>query len=213
MISTALLYSKFRVMKPIFAASAYYGRCDFLYSDFALHKRSLSSTSTAPNRSEAKEATDRCRDLGLSRESTGIPTRQDMLASLRSSAQQSIIGGSQQFDVLVIGGGCTGTGVALDATLRGLKVACVDRDDFASETSAKSTKLLWGGSRYLANALGSLLNADLRLLKRPKETINSFYSEFKMVLDCHRERRFMLQEQPHLTNWIPLVVPFKKWYI
>ena len=55
-----------------------------------------------------------------------------------------------QYDVLVIGGGATGSGVALDCATRGLKVAMVERDDFASGTSSKSTKLIHGGIRYLA---------------------------------------------------------------
>lgn len=51
------------------------------------------------------------------------------------------------YDVLIVGGGCTGAGVALDAKLRGLRVLCVEREDFSSGTSSRSTKLLWGGSR------------------------------------------------------------------
>src|SRR5215472_16866261 len=57
--------------------------------------------------------------------------------------------GSEQFDVLVIGGGVTGAGVALDAVARGYKVALVEKLDFASGTSSKSTKLVHGGIRYL----------------------------------------------------------------
>jgi len=53
------------------------------------------------------------------------------------------------FDVLVIGGGITGAGIALDAASRGLRVALVDKGDFASGTSSKSTKLIHGGLRYL----------------------------------------------------------------
>src|SRR5690606_11652199 len=56
---------------------------------------------------------------------------------------------SERFDVLVIGGGITGAGIALDAVSRGLKVALVERDDFASGTSSRSTKLIHGGVRYL----------------------------------------------------------------
>src|SRR5438034_11047274 len=55
----------------------------------------------------------------------------------------------EQFDVLVIGGGVTGAGVALDAVARGYKVALVEKADFASGTSSKSTKLVHGGIRYL----------------------------------------------------------------
>ncbi len=56
---------------------------------------------------------------------------------------------SQSFDLLVIGGGITGCGIALDAALRGMKVALVEKKDFASGTSSRSTKLIHGGLRYL----------------------------------------------------------------
>src|SRR5437868_14981080 len=56
---------------------------------------------------------------------------------------------SERFDVLVIGGGITGAGVALDAAARGYRVALVEKVDFASGTSSKSTKLAHGGIRYL----------------------------------------------------------------
>ena len=60
------------------------------------------------------------------------------------------------YDLLVIGGGATGSGIALDAATRGLKVAMVERDDFASGTSSKSTKLVHGGVRYLEKAVWQL---------------------------------------------------------
>ncbi len=56
---------------------------------------------------------------------------------------------SQQFDLLVVGGGITGCGIALDAALRGMKVALIEKNDFASGTSSRSTKLIHGGLRYL----------------------------------------------------------------
>lgn len=62
----------------------------------------------------------------------------------------------EPYDLLVIGGGATGTGIALDAVTRGLKVALVERDDFASGTSSKSTKLVHGGVRYLEKAVWDL---------------------------------------------------------
>ena len=65
-------------------------------------------------------------------------------------------GGAEEYDLLVIGGGATGAGIALDAITRGLKVAVVDRDDFASGTSSKSTKLVHGGVRYLEKAVWEL---------------------------------------------------------
>lgn len=133
-----------------------------------------------------------------------IPARENILKKLK---------GGEEFDLLVIGGGATGTGAALDAASRGLKVACVEREDFASGTSSRSTKLIWAGSRYLVNACVSLFSSDLRLLREPITTLSKFFSEVKMVQNCHRERRFLLESQPHLTNWVPIAVPFSKWII
>lgn len=62
----------------------------------------------------------------------------------------------EPYDLLIIGGGATGAGVALDAATRGLKVAVVERDDFSSGTSSKSTKLVHGGVRYLEKAVWEL---------------------------------------------------------
>ena len=60
------------------------------------------------------------------------------------------------YDLLIIGGGATGSGIALDAVTRGLKVALIERDDFGSGTSSKSTKLVHGGVRYLEKAFWEL---------------------------------------------------------
>jgi len=73
-----------------------------------------------------------------------IPSRQEQLAALKNPANK--------FDVLIIGGGASGAGCALDAASRGLKVAMVERDDFACGTSSRSTKLVHGGVRYLEKA-------------------------------------------------------------
>ena len=70
------------------------------------------------------------------------PVPFDRAAMLRRLADET-------FDVLVVGGGITGAGVALDAASRGLRTALVERDDFASGTSSKSSKLVHGGLRYL----------------------------------------------------------------
>jgi glycerol-3-phosphate dehydrogenase len=64
--------------------------------------------------------------------------------------------GEDPYDLLIIGGGATGAGIALDAVTRGLKVAMVERDDFSSGTSSKSTKLVHGGVRYLEKAVWNL---------------------------------------------------------
>lgn len=93
-------------------------------------------------------------------------------------------------DLLVIGGGSVGTGVALDAALRGLKVSLVEMQDYASGTSSRSTKLIHGGIRYLEKAI---LNMDL--------------SQLKLVAEALRERRIMIHQAPHLCQLLPTLVP------
>ncbi len=80
------------------------------------------------------------------------------------------------FDLLVIGGGITGCGVARDAAMRGLRVALVERDDFASGTSGRSSRLVHGGIRYLENA------------------------QFHLVHESIRERETLLRIAPHLVK-------------
>lgn len=86
------------------------------------------------------------------------PSRQEIISALKASrlVQSPAKDVSQEYDLLVIGGGATGAGVALDAASRGLKVALVERDDFSSGTSSKSTKLVHGGVRYLQKAVFGL---------------------------------------------------------
>ncbi len=86
-------------------------------------------------------------------------------------------------DVLVVGGGITGVGVALDAVTRGYRVALVERDDLASGTSSKSSKLVHGGVRYLANA------------------------DLAMVAEGVRERDRMRRNAPHLVRPLGFVLP------
>jgi glycerol-3-phosphate dehydrogenase len=92
----------------------------------------------------------------------------------------------KQFDVIVIGGGITGAGIALDASLRGLSVLLLEAGDFASGTSSKSTKLIHGGLRYL------------------KEF------EFGLVREVGRERQILHKNAPHLVYPEDLLLPFRK---
>lgn len=87
------------------------------------------------------------------------------------------------FDVLVVGGGITGAGVALDAAARGLRVALVDRADLASGTSSKSSKMVHGGLRYLQQG-------DVRL-----------------VYQALAERQRLRGNAPHLVKLLPFLVP------
>ena len=88
----------------------------------------------------------------------------------------------EAFDVLVIGAGVTGAGVALDAASRGLRTAIIERDDFASGTSSKSSKLVHGGLRYLKD--------DPRLVK-----------------EALRERHRLHRNAPHLVRVLPFMLP------
>ena len=92
----------------------------------------------------------------------------------------------EQFDVLVIGGGITGLGVAVDAATRGLKVALVERDDFASGTSSKSSKLIHGGVRYLQQG------------------------EIALVYEALHERHRLKRNAPHLVQTLPFMIPILK---
>lgn len=101
---------------------------------------------------------------------------------------------TESFDVCVIGGGATGTGVALDAALRGLNVCLLEADDFAAQTSSKSTKLIHGGVRYLEQAFKRL-----------------DWEQFRMVRKGLTERKFLLQNAPHLTRPLALLTPCHSW--
>ena len=101
---------------------------------------------------------------------------------------------TQSFDLLVIGGGATGAGVALDAASRGLKTALVERDDFSAGTSSRSTKLIHGGVRYLEQAV-----------KKFDRT------QFNLVRDALKERAILLNIAPHLSRELPLVTPLYNW--
>lgn len=81
-----------------------------------------------------------------------IKSRLEQIEDLKQSSS----GNDDEYDLLVIGGGATGSGIALDAATRGLKVAVVERDDFSAGTSSKSTKLVHGGVRYLEKAVWEL---------------------------------------------------------
>ncbi|HEY4388822.1 MAG TPA: glycerol-3-phosphate dehydrogenase/oxidase [Ktedonobacteraceae bacterium] len=94
----------------------------------------------------------------------------------------------QVFDIAIIGGGITGAAAARDAALRGLSVVVVEKTDFASGASSRSTKLLHGGVRYR----------------------QSF--EFKLVREACRERELMLKLAPHLAHVRPFIYTLYKGY-
>ncbi|KAI1499443.1 FAD dependent oxidoreductase-domain-containing protein [Biscogniauxia marginata] len=119
-----------------------------------------------------------------------VKSRAEQIADLKKGGSKE-----EEYDVLVIGAGATGAGVALDAVTRGLKVAVVERDDFSSGTSSKSTKLVHGGVRYLEKAVWNL-----------------DYSQYQLVREALKERKYFLQTAPHLSMWLPIMLPLDKWW-
>lgn len=101
---------------------------------------------------------------------------------------------NEVFDICIIGSGASGAGCALDAVLRGYKVAIIDRGDFSSETSSKSTKLIHGGVRYLEQAIKKL-----------------DFGQLKQVRHGLAERHNVLNNAPHLTNALGLIMPVNSW--
>ncbi|MGB7182152.1 MAG: glycerol-3-phosphate dehydrogenase/oxidase [Burkholderiaceae bacterium] len=124
---------------------------------------------------------------GAPRQRTAADDRVVLVARLSQIAQ---------YDVLVIGGGATGLGVAVDAANRGLSVALVESDDFAKGTSSRATKMLHGGVRYLAQG------------------------DIALVREALRERTTLMKNAPHLAQPIPFLMPvfgargrlFDKWF-
>lgn len=115
----------------------------------------------------------------------------------RAVQESALIGSSaaNPLDILVIGGGATGCGVALDATTRGLRVGLVERDDFSSGTSSRSTKLIHGGVRYLEKAVFSF-----------------DYGQLKLVFHALEERKQVIENAPHLCHALPCMTPCFDWF-
>ncbi|XP_051666124.1 glycerol-3-phosphate dehydrogenase, mitochondrial isoform X4 [Manacus candei] len=115
-----------------------------------------------------------------------LPTREQQILALQTNSE---------FDVIVIGGGATGCGCALDAATRGLKTALLERYDFSSGTSSRSTKLIHGGVRYLQKAIMKL-----------------DFEQYRMVKEALEERAHLLQSAPHLSAPLPIMLPIYKWW-
>ena len=92
------------------------------------------------------------------------------------------------WDVLIVGGGATGLGAAVDAAARGYRVALIEQSDFAKGTSSRSTKLIHGGIRYLRQG------------------------RIGLVLDSLRERALLLRNAPHLVKRLDFVIPAYAWW-
>ncbi|XP_010241819.1 PREDICTED: glycerol-3-phosphate dehydrogenase SDP6, mitochondrial-like [Nelumbo nucifera] len=115
----------------------------------------------------------------------------------REVQESALMGASSAnpLDVLVVGGGATGCGVALDAASRGLRVGLVEREDFSSGTSSRSTKLIHGGVRYLEKAV-----------------FNFDYGQLKLVFHALEERKQVIENAPHLCHALPCMTPCFDWF-
>src|SRR6266702_277171 len=111
--------------------------------------------------------------LSASRRAVSLGRREEHVSRLRTD----------HFDLAVIGGGITGAGIALDAASRGLSVALIEKSDFASGTSSRSTKLIHGGLRYLAQF------------------------RFRLTREALAERSLLQELAPHLVEPIPFLFP------
>ncbi|MSU25528.1 MAG: glycerol-3-phosphate dehydrogenase/oxidase [Opitutus sp.] len=106
----------------------------------------------------------------------------------RESALARLRAGSEVFDLLIVGGGASGLGAAVDAAARGYRVALIEQGDFAQGTSSRSTKLVHGGVRYLGQGNVALVKSALR------------------------ERGRLLRNAPHLAHAMPFVIPSYTWW-
>ena len=93
-----------------------------------------------------------------------------------------------EYDFLIIGGGASGLGIALDAANRGYKTLLLEKNDFAKGTSSRSTKLVHGGVRYLQNG------------------------DISLVIEALRERGIMRKNAPHLVRDLSFVIPSYDWW-
>src|SRR5688572_25833257 len=106
----------------------------------------------------------------------------------RDKNLQCVSAREDPWDIVVIGGGATGAGCALDAAARGYSVLLLEQHDFGKGTSSRSTKLVHGGVRYLQQG------------------------NFSLVMEALKERGLLLQNAPHLVHDLEFVVPNYEWW-
>jgi glycerol-3-phosphate dehydrogenase len=121
--------------------------------------------------------------MSSSQAMTGLdqPEELDFSPALRNTNLERLA--HDEFDILVVGGGVTGTGIARDAALRGFKTALIEKNDYASGTSSKSSRLIHGGLRYLEQF------------------------EFALVFEACQERRVLRRIAPHMVTALPFIMP------
>src|SRR4051812_18976748 len=117
------------------------------------------------------------------RTANGNHARRPLQSSMPDRARALAEASSRTFDALIIGGGITGAGIARDAALRGISVALIDKDDFGSGTSSRSSRLVHGGVRYLEHGY------------------------LHLVFEASAERRRLLRLAPHLVHPLQFTWP------
>lgn len=95
---------------------------------------------------------------------------------------------NHNYDVIIIGGGATGVGTAIEASSRGYKTLLIEKDDFGKSTSSKSSKLIHGGLRYLNNL------------------------EFNLISEALYERALLIQKAPHIVKLVPFFIPYSTFW-
>ena len=123
--------------------------------------------------------------------------KSDYKLKTRAEHVQHLKDSNVEFDILIVGGGCNGTGVVLDAASRGLKCAVIDSYDFCAGTSSKSTKMAHGGIRYFQQ-MCFLQGDPIESYHLLKETLN--------------ERNYFLQAAPYLVQELKLLVPSNSFF-
>ena len=106
----------------------------------------------------------------------------------RSQSLKKIAVKKKPWDFIIIGGGASGLGSAVDASSRGYNVLLIEKDDFSKGTSSRSTKLIHGGVRYLQNG------------------------DISLVIEALKERGIMRKNAPHLVNDLSFVIPSYDWW-
>src|SRR5579872_299974 len=106
----------------------------------------------------------------------------------RSELLKSLNDPDKQWDIIIVGGGATGLGTALDAASRGYQTLLLEQADFAKGTSSRSTKLVHGGVRYLAQG------------------------NIGLVREALYERGLLLKNAPHLVKNLPFIIPIYSWF-
>ncbi len=143
-------------------------------------KPSMSADEVSTRRARWTEALNRAKEWEQQRMTSRGLSREESIEKIRHR--------TDPWDIVIIGGGATGIGVALDAASRGFRTVLVEQSDFGKGTSSRSTKLVHGGVRYLEQG------------------------NITLVRDALRERTLLRNNAPHLVHDMPFLIPCRSWW-